>query len=124
MATLNEKIRRLLGPCHFILEKGKSSKRFRALINEMSSLSNALGCLSEVEINCTTHQEACWQNFWTRFGATLDDCEETLEKLDNLLQGVDQLDNMDNGSATEIRDVLRPRIVPLSKAVTIAFELN
>ena len=123
MAALKEKIWELRVPCRLILEKGKSSKRFRTLLNELSSLSNALISLSEVETKCTTHGEVCWVNFWAQFGTILDDGARILRALEDILQRVDQLDNVDHDSASEIRDSLRPPIVPLSKTMNIALEL-
>ena len=81
---LDEKIGELIGLYRFILEKVKAPKRFRSFRDEVSSLSNALHYLNEVEINFSVHHESRWQKFWTQFSSTLDDCEETLRGLDNI----------------------------------------
>jgi len=110
--------------CDGLWDKGKKS---RLSPIELRSLSDTLGHLiSQYEPYSHAGSESTWEQFWRRFGESLDDCRRELAELAELgriLDGISQHEQTDSELALRRIGQLRPNIVLYFKTGVLALEI-
>jgi len=110
--------------CDLLWDKGKKSGLSPTVIIELRSLSDTLGHLiSEYEPYSRAGSDNTWEQFWRRFGKSLDDCQRELAELGRILDGMSQQGQTNSELALRRIGQLRPNIVLYSKTGALALEI-
>jgi hypothetical protein len=108
--------------CDLLRDKPEG-KKFRLSPIELRSLSDTLGHLiSQCEPYCHA-SSGTWEEFWRRFGESLDDCRRELAELGRILDGISQHEQTDSELALSRIGQLRPNIALYLKTGALALEI-